>query len=502
MSTLPLSLKPATESGLLPRTLGVLGVSAIAGVLVALVLPRGPTTALQALVVLIAGLGIGVTTGLVLRSRWALVFAPLAHILAIELTRLDAVGPTVDAVRFDSAFGLLALLLGRGFHFLVGLLPMIIGAGFGAAWAHRKVRPIGRLSTASGAVIVLALAGLIAWPASTPPILGADGQPVVGSIAELATVRLGGQEQAILIRGYSADNPVLLYLSGGPGQSDLMFSRVYFDELAKNFVVVGWDQRGTGKSYAALDPTGTLTLDQAVADTIELTDYLRTRFGEQKIYLLGESWGSTLGVLAVQQRPDLYYAFIGSGQMVSQRETDRRLYHDLLAYAAQSGDAALAERMRAYGEPPYADTPYANGTVMGFYDVLAGPYTPPAAYVARGEAAGFGPYGVLGSEYNFVEKANVLRGLLDMFTVMYPQLQHIDFRQDVTRLEVPVYVLDAGHELAARRDLAREWFEGLQAPSKQFLTYENAGHSVAFEQFEAVAQLLTETVLPATYPSR
>jgi pimeloyl-ACP methyl ester carboxylesterase len=89
-----------------------------------------------------------------------------------------------------------------------------------------------------------------------------------------------------------------------------------------------------------------------------------------------------------------------------------------------------------------------------------------------------------------------------MFTVMYPQLQHIDFRRDVTRLEVPVYVLDAGHELAARRDLAREWFEGLQAPSKQFITYENAGHSVAFEQFEAVAQLLTETILPATYPSR
>ena len=94
-----------------------------------------------------------------------------------------------------------------------------------------------------------------------------------------------------------------------------------------------WDQRGSGKSYAALDPTSTYTLERWSADTIALTDYLRDRFAEEKIYLLGESWGSTLGVLAVQERPDLFHAYIGSGQMVSQRETDRIIWRDLLAYA-------------------------------------------------------------------------------------------------------------------------------------------------------------------------
>ena len=92
-----------------------------------------------------------------------------------------------------------------------------------------------------------------------------------------------------MLRGQSIDKPVLLYLSGGPGQSDLPYSRLLFDDLSRNFVVVSWDQRGTGKSYAALDPTSTLTLNQAIADTIELTQYLRERFGEKKIYLLGES---------------------------------------------------------------------------------------------------------------------------------------------------------------------------------------------------------------------
>jgi pimeloyl-ACP methyl ester carboxylesterase len=322
---------------------------------------------------------------------------------------------------------------------------------------------------------------------------------VPGSIAELTTVQLGGRRQSIMIRGRSAELPVLLYLSGGPGQSDLPYVRVLFEDLTQDFIVVGWDQRGTGKSYAALDPTSDLTPQQAVADTIELTNYLRQRFDEEKIYLLGESWGTTLGVLAVQQRPDLYHAWIGGGQMVSQRETDRLLYKAVVQMAAQKGDMDLAATMLSYGEPPYEDVPYPNATVMSLYPQLEEPYTPPQAYVERGTAANLGPYGILGSEYNFVEKVNVLRGLIDMFTIMYPQIQHIDFRQDVPQLEVPVYILDAQHELPARRDLALEWLEMLDAPSKQIYTFENSGHSVPFEQFEALHQILTGEVLPQTY---
>jgi pimeloyl-ACP methyl ester carboxylesterase len=78
----------------------------------------------------------------------------------------------------------------------------------------------------------------------------------------------------------------------------------------------------------------------------------------------------------------------------------------------------------------------------------------------------------------------------------------IDFRQDVTQLDVPVYILDGEHELEARRDLALEWFDQLEAPSKQLYTFENAGHSVAFEQFEALGEILTVTVLPETYPGQ
>jgi len=481
------------------------------GFAIAHFMPRGPATATTALIVMVTSFAVGGVAGLVMRSRWAMLLATIAYAIAIEIGRLNIIGPTVDAIRLNEPFGILALILGRGFHGLVGILPMILGVQWGIAIARSlsgklvpKINSIHSIKLGGWAIAatiaLIILAVCVALPASTPPILGANGKPLAGSIASLEKVRLGGQNQWIMLRSHSIDKPVLLYLSGGPGQSDLPYSRVLFDDLSRNFVVVSWDQRGTGKSYAAIDPTSTLTLDQAISDAIELTQYLRERFDEKKIYLLGESWGSILGVLAIQRQPELYYAWIGSGQMVNLRETDRRTYQDILALAIKTGDTSLATKMRAYGEPPYADSPYANAFVMGQYERLYQPYSPPQSYIQRGTAANLGPMGIFGSEYNLVEKVNVLRGLLDMFAVMYPQLQNIDFRKTIKQLEVPVYLLDGAAELKGRRDLAIEWFDILKAPRKQRFTFENAAHSVAFEQFEAFSKIMTETILPETYP--
>ena len=485
------------------------GIAALAALLVSVTLPRGPTTQSQALFVLVGGVIVGLLAGWVMRSRWAMLLAPLVHIMVLELARPQLLGPTAGAIRLNDTYGVLAFLLGRGLYGLVAIVPLILGAYLGAVLANEVIRSspsgIGVVRWIMPALATLTLVGLAIWialPARTPPILGPDGQPLAGSIAELTSVRIGGHDQAILIRGYSTDKPVLLYLNGGPGQSGLPFTRVVLDDLSRDFVIVDWDQRGVGKSYAALDPTATLTLDQAISDTLELTNYLRQRFDEPKIYVLGESWGSILGVLAVQRQPDLFYAFIGSGQMVSIRETDQRIYQDVLDLAARNGDAPLAATMRGYGPPPYADIPFANAFVMGHYAALYQPYTPSQAYRDRGNASGIGPYGVLASEYNLVEKFNVLRGLLDTFTVLYPQLQALDLRRDAKRLAVPIYILDGTAELAARRDLTLAWFAALEAPNKRLFTIENAAHSVAFEQFEAFGTLMRETVLPETYQGR
>ncbi len=212
-------------------------------------------------------------------------------------------GPTVDGVYLGSVYvyGIVALLAGRGFDFLVMGLPLAVGTmwgtaigrrlGHGPALGRRKAGGYARLAIVmlvSGLLAVLVL-GLMR-PATTAPVASPHGQPLRGSVAGI-----GGHGQSIMICGHDRDNPVLLFLEGGPGGSAVGAMRASGQGLEEDFVMAVWDQRGTGKSLPALEPTATLTVERMIADTVDVTDYLWERFGQEKIYLVGSSWGSTLG---------------------------------------------------------------------------------------------------------------------------------------------------------------------------------------------------------------
>lgn len=474
---------------------------AMSGVAAALLMPRGPITAGQVVAGMLAGFAVGGLAGRLGRSRWAIVVAPMAFAVGCELGRIGVDGPSVDRPDLSTTLGVLVFVLGRGFQAVVQLLPMMIGAAVGASVARRAGgyrAPAGRRRLVGwarrGVVAVLtaalvALGVLLTSPGHTDPILAADGRPVVGSVAELAKVRLGGHEQTVLIRGRSTTNPVLLYLAGGPGQSDLGYTRAYMAGLEDDFVFAVWDQRGAGASYPALDPADTWTLDQAVSDTVALARYLAGRFGTGKIYLFGNSWGSTLGVLAVQRHPELFHAYIGAGQMASQLATDRILYRQLLDHAARTGDTALAERMRGYGPPPYRDV-YAYAFVIGYYDELE-PYSR-TAYFETNRPPGLDGTGV--PEYGPLDKINKEKALADMGAVLYPQLQQLDFRESVPSLQVPVYLVQGAHELSARTGPAHEWFARLRAPTKRWITFPDSGHVPQFEEFPRFRAVLADVV--------
>ena len=483
-------------------------VAALCGLVAGWWTPRGPITSAEVLATMAVSLFVGAVAGLLFRSRWAMLLAPVTFVGVFELVRMGAQGPTVDAIHPFSTYGFMAFVVGRGFHGLVALFPMALGAVFGAALARRmhgaavaprvwrKLASYGRRSaTALLTVALVLLTAVIARPASTDPILGPDGEPLAGSIAELTRVEIGGHDLAMMIRGHSVEDPVLLFLAGGPGGSELGAMRRHLESLEEDFVVVTFDQRGTGKSYGQLEPTSTLTLDNAVSDVLEVTRYLRDRFDEERIYLVGQSWGTTLGVLAAQREPELFRAFVGVGQMVSQRETDRIFYEDTLAWARETGDTGLVATLLENGPPPYEETLDYEAALSHEMDMY------PYDHSVNSEGEGGFSENLFVEEYSLVEQIHALGATVDVFSMLYPQLQEIDFRVDAAQLDVPVYLVQGRYEARGRSELAEEWFEMLEAPNKEMIVFETSGHRPLFEQPGLFHQVMTETVLAETKPA-
>ena len=307
-------------------------------------------------------------------------------------------------------------------------------------------------------------------------------------------MEIGGHDLALMIRGRSAENPVLLFLAGGPGGSELGAMRRHSQALEDDFVVVTFDQRGTGKSYDQLDPASSMTLDQAVADTMAVTNYLRDRFGQDKVYLVGQSWGTVLGVLAVQRQPELFSAFVGVGQMVSPVETDTIFYRDTLAWAREMGDADLEAMLTDNGPPPYEDILDYEAAVS--YEMEVYPYS----HAGNSEGEGQMSENLFVEEYTLLEQLHILGGFMDTFSVLYPQIQDIDFRTQATSLDVPVYLAQGAHEAPGRAEPAQQWFDLLQAPSKTLVTFDTSGHRPLWEQ-PAEFEDLMATVLAETAPT-
>jgi proline iminopeptidase len=472
-------------------------------------MPRGPMSTLEGLAVMGLGLLVGLVAGVLLRTRWAMLVAPVTFVVAFELARLEVSGPTVDGIHLGSTYGILAFALGRGVHGLLALVPMVLGAALGAAWARRRLsvgRPergflgglalwFRRIVAATTAVVLVAVAAFVARPATTEAIVDASSQPVAGSVAELTRVEFGGHDLALMIRGRSATSPVLLFLAGGPGGSELGAMRRHSQALEDDFVVATFDQRGSGKSYDQLDPTATLTLDQAVSDTLEVAEYLRNRFGQDKVYLAGQSWGTVLGVLAVQRQPELFAAYVGVGQMVSPAETDQVFYRDTLAWARDRGNAELVNRLTSSGPPPYA-------SVLDYEPALSHePEVYPYSHAGNAEGAGAMSENILVGEYTLLEQLHILGGFMDTFSVLYPQIQDVDFRTQATTLDVPVYLAQGAHEAPGRAEPATQWFDLLEAPRKRLVTFDTSGHRPLWEQPSQFRNLMA-SVLADTQPAR
>jgi pimeloyl-ACP methyl ester carboxylesterase len=350
----------------------------------------------------------------------------------------------------------------------------------------------------AGLVLVSLIAVLASqFFATTPPITDAQGTVIPGSIATLEKVNLNGSEQWVSIRGKDVDKPVLLFLAGGPGGSQLVTERRALAGLEDHFVVVNWEQPGAGKSFDAVDCSA-LTPERYVSDGIALVEYLRERFDEDKVYLLGESWGSALGVWMVQRDPELFHAFIGTGQMVAFLENDLMCYEFALNLARDRGDTEKVAQLEQQGPPPY----YGEGVAMKEAAFLMDTFNYMNADPAIADD-GFNTFQDLaGSEYGLYDKVSWFRGALDTLGVVYPQLWNVDFRKQATELQVPVYFLIGRHDVNAPPVLTEQYYDDLSAPHKEIVWFERSGHNPWVTESAEFVDVVVNKVLVETYANQ
>ena len=319
--------------------------------------------------------------------------------------------------------------------------------------------------------------------AYTPSIKDSNGQKVPGSIAELTKVELNGRKEWISIRGEDKDAPVLLFLAGGPGGTQMSEIRYELAQLEKHFVVVHWDQPGSGKSYHCMN-RNEITADTYIDDGVALTEYLRERFGKERIYLMGASWGSALGIFLIEDKPEYYAGFIGAGQMVDFSETERIDYNVALDIARENGNDKLVQKLIAQGEAPYYDGNVAmlSATYLNYLSSVmsSNPEITNGSYNTLRDM--FAP------EYGVLDSVDYLLGILNTFNSVYPTLYGIDLRESYAKLEVPVYFFIGRHDINAPTQLAQEYYECLQAPRKELVWFEHSGHSVYMNETDKFVQ--------------
>jgi pimeloyl-ACP methyl ester carboxylesterase len=368
--------------------------------------------------------------------------------------------------------------------FILGLATLSLPFWLRPGWKAMSYTP-------TAALFVLTLAVILSQAfAMTPPITGDDGKPLPGSIATLEQVTLNGSKQWITIRGKDATKPVLLFLAGGPGGSDLASARLTQGKLEDHFVVVNWEQPGAGKSFNAVDRSK-LKVDDYLVFGHELVLQLRERFHQDKVYVVGESWGSALGIMLVQRYPELFHAFAGTGQMVAFTENDLICYDFAMNLAKEHGDAEKVTKLTKQGPPPYYDNGVALEQATYLLDTFDYMNEDPQINHIRHSTWD----DLAAPEYGLYDKVSWFRGVLETLGYVYPQLWEVDFRKQATKLDVPVYFLIGRHDVNAPVKLAEEYMNLLEAPYKEIVWFEKSGHNPWVTEGEDFTRAMVEKVL-------
>lgn len=305
------------------------------------------------------------------------------------------------------------------------------------------------------------------WRAFTPPMRNERGELAPDGVASLEPVNVGGIPQWLLIRGQSRTNPVVLFLHGGPGMPSMYLAHRFQRPLERDFVMVHWDRRGAGKTYTENTPPGSMTVTQEVSDTVEVVNLLRERFGQSRVYLLGHSYGSYLGMIVAQRHPELFHGYVGIGQLAyeghrnteiqdrwirdqAERRGMKKLLLELDTHALVNREKWLFR----FGGELHHGTSFTALLLIG----LGAP------------------------EYSLRDAFDVRKGV--SFTHRHLKFDAIrgELADAVPRVELPVYFFTGRHDVTVPFQNTEEYAAKLQAPQKELVWFEDSAHFPFLEE--------------------
>jgi pimeloyl-ACP methyl ester carboxylesterase len=351
-------------------------------------------------------------------------------------------------------------------------------------------------------VVVVVILGVVSYfkflnwpnePTSTPPIVDANGNPIPGSIASLEKIDLNGVEQWVLIRGHNTGKPVILFLHGGPGTANIVWRELFItEELEKNFVVVLWDQRGAGKSFSKDLTEEEMRSDKFVEDTIALTKQLRARFKQDKIFLLGHSWGSALGFLTIMKHPEypqLYHAYIAAGEAADWNRRQNISYEWTLSRARDNSNKKAVNALEKL--EPFDPTDAKHlGVKNRWLSEFGGQFILDNTelvqkyedFLIKGQ----------GQEYSRADAKKWMQGQsLSAKTVGVEAAESgYNLFRDLPEVRIPLFFFTGRYDYQTPGSLAEEYYTFVKAPKKGFIWFEESAHSLIFEEPDRVTKEL------------
>jgi proline iminopeptidase len=316
-------------------------------------------------------------------------------------------------------------------------------------------------------------------------------------IDSLERVRIGAIDQWIEVRGQNVNNPILLVIHGGPGIAFIPLANSFQGPWEKSFTVVEWDQRGAGKTYASNDKDlqqRTMNVPQMEQDTLEVVNYLRNRFQRKRIFVLGHSWGSLLGLWLAHEHPDLLYAYVGVGQILTPEKNEEVAYQDALQQARTNRNEQALRELENIAPYPSQGVDLMKGqTAKSWEAALLGP---PPNGVAFIDTKRMVTSVVSAPEYSLSDDLGFFRGQLFSLETLVPQMMKIDLVQLGPDFRVPIFFFEGRDDPYCRPSLIWSYFYTIQAPEKEFVWFDNSGHFPFFEEQQKFTDEMVQRLLP------